>query len=39
MRTTKPVPVPPYRLHKSSRRGYVNLNRRRVYLSRYDLGP
>ena len=37
MSTTKPVPVPPYRLHKSSGRGYVNLNRRRVYLGRYDL--
>ena len=39
MSSTKPesiVSVPPYRLHKSSGRAYVNLNRQRVYLGRYD---
>ena len=37
MSTTKVSPVPPCRLHKTSGRGYVNLNGRRVYLGRFDL--
>ena len=37
MSTIKPEPVPPYRLHKASGRGYVNLNGRRTYLGKFDL--
>ena len=36
MTAKKLVTVPPYRHHKATGQGYVNLNGRRIYLGRFD---